>query len=375
LLQAGKNEFRQPFERQDLQTRVPLQRRIGQELPFQLESGLFWRQQNQRQPLRIFEERAADFFQAQECFPRASRTEQKSRLHPTFVAQKSGTVKEEGGAGAGADSFFIAKAGLLCHKNQDMISVKSLSKTYGAQVAVNELSFEVPAGQILGFLGPNGAGKSTTLKMLTGMLEPTSGTAAICGFDLRQQALEVKRHVGFVPESGAVFESLTGLEYLEMVAALYAIPEAPARERIKQFIAFFDLSFETLTDKLLGAYSKGMRRKVVITSALLHNPPVVFFDEPLDGLDANAAVGFKALIQTLAKEGKTIVYSSHILDVVERVCDRVIIIDKGRLLVDGRPEELVASHGSGTLEQLFTQLTGGTELQRRAEDFAKTFRP
>src|SRR5207247_10269144 len=127
-----------------------------------------------------------------------------------------------------------------------------------------------------------------------------------------------------------------------------------ARSRIEQFIALFDLSFETLTDKLLGAYSKGMRRKVVITAALLHNPPVVFFDEPLDGLDANAAVGFKALIQTLAREGKTIVYSSHILDVVERVCDRVIIIDKGKLLLDGRPEELVASSGSGTVDPLVT---------------------
>lgn len=256
-----------------------------------------------------------------------------------------------------------------------MISVQSLSKTFGTQRAVNELTFDVPAGQILGFLGPNGAGKSTTLKMLTGMIEPTSGTATICGFDLLRQSLEVKRHVGFVPESGAVFESLTGLEYLEMVAALYSIPEEAARARIRQFIAFFDLSFETLTDKLLGAYSKGMRRKVVITAALLHNPPVVFFDEPLDGLDANAAVGFKTLIQTLAREGKTIVYSSHILDVVERVCDRVIIIDKGRLLVDGKPDELVAGHGVDTLEKLFTQLTGGGELQRRAEDFAKTFRP
>lgn len=256
-----------------------------------------------------------------------------------------------------------------------MILLQHLTKRFGAQTAVDALSFEVPAGQILGFLGPNGAGKSTTLKMLTGMLEPTSGTATICGFDLLRQPLEVKRRVGFVPESGAVFESLTGLEYLEMVAALYAIPQEAALARIRQFIAFFDLSFETLTDKLLGAYSKGMRRKVVITAALLHNPPVVFFDEPLDGLDANAAVGFKALIQTLAHEGKTIVYSSHILDVVERVCDRVIIIDKGRMQVDGRPEELLAAHGVDTLERLFTQLTGGTELERRAADFARTFRP
>ena len=159
-----------------------------------------------------------------------------------------------------------------------------------------------------------------------------------------------------------------------MIAALYGIAEGPARARIRQFISFFDLSFETLTDKLLGAYSKGMRRKVVITAALLHNPPLVFFDEPLDGLDANAAVGFKALIQTLAREGKTIIYSSHILDVVERVCDRVIIIDKGKVLVDGRPDELVVSHNSGTLERLFTQLTGGSELERKAADFARTFR-
>jgi len=215
------------------------------------------------------------------------------------------------------------------------IIVDGLTKRFGSQVAVDRLSFTVPAGQIVGFLGPNGAGKSTTLKMLTGMLKPNSGTAKVCGYDLLSDTIEVKRHIGFVPESGAVFESLTGLEYLEMVAALYGIPSAAARERIQQFIAFFDLSFQTLTDKLLGAYSKGMRRKVVITSALLHNPPVVFFDEPLDGLDANAAVGFKALIQTLAREGRTIIYSSHILDVVERVCDRVIIIDKGRLLLDG----------------------------------------
>jgi len=256
-----------------------------------------------------------------------------------------------------------------------MISVQQLTKQFGTQVAVDQLSFEVPAGQIVGFLGPNGAGKSTTLKILTGMLEPTSGGAKICGFDLLQDVIEVKKRVGFVPESGAVFESLTGLEYLEMVAALYGIPQAAAVDRIRQFIAFFDLSFDTLTDKLLGAYSKGMRRKVVITAGLLHNPPVVFFDEPLDGLDANAAVGFKALIQTLAREGKAIIYSSHILDVVERVCNRVIIIDKGRLLLDGKPEELVAAHQSGSLERLFTQLTGGSELEKRAEDFAKTFRP
>src|SRR6267154_656100 len=136
-----------------------------------------------------------------------------------------------------------------------MISLQHLTKRFGGQIAVDGLSCEIPAGQIVGFLGPNGAGKSTTLKMLTGMLAPTSGMATVCGYDLQRDTLEVKRHVGFVPESGAVFESLTGLEYLEMVAALYGIPQDPARARIQQFIAFFELSFETLTDKLLGAYS------------------------------------------------------------------------------------------------------------------------
>jgi ABC-2 type transport system ATP-binding protein len=256
-----------------------------------------------------------------------------------------------------------------------VVSLQHLTKVFGAQVAVDDLSFEVPAGQIVGFLGPNGAGKTTTLRMLTGMTAPTRGTANICGFDLLNEPIEVKKRIGFVPDSGAVFESLTGLEHLEMVAALYGIPQQIARPRIEQFISFFDLSMDTLANKMLGAYSKGMRRKVVITAALLHNPSVVFFDEPLEGLDANASVGFKALIQSLAKEGKAIIYSSHILDVVERVCDRVIIIDKGRSVVDGRPEELVAAHGSGTLERLFTQITGGVELETRAETFAKTFLP
>ncbi|MGB6221937.1 ABC transporter ATP-binding protein [Haloferula sp.] len=255
-----------------------------------------------------------------------------------------------------------------------MLEIKELTKRFGTQTAVDHLSLEVPAGQIVGLLGPNGAGKSTTLKMLTGLLEPSSGTAVIAGHDLLADPMEVKRRVGFVPDSGAVFESLTGLEYLEMVAALYGIGAKAARERIEQFLSFFELGFDTLTDKLLGAYSKGMRRKVVITAALLHNPPVVFFDEPLDGLDANAAVGFKSLIQTLAREGKTIVYSSHILDVVEKVCDRVVIIDKGQLKVDGPPMELVREHGARTLEHLFTELTGGRDLEKRATDFARTFR-
>lgn len=253
-----------------------------------------------------------------------------------------------------------------------MISIHGLTKRFGAQIAVDHLDLEVPAGTILGLLGPNGAGKTTTLKMITGMLAPDSGTAEICGVDVVTHPLVAKRLMGFVPDSGAVYESLTGLEFLLMIAALYGIAEAPAKPRIRQFLDFFELDEQTLNAKLLGAYSKGMRRKIVITAALLHNPKVVLLDEPLDGLDANAAVGFKALLETLAREGKTIVYSSHVLDVVERVCDRVAIMVQGRLIADGKPQQLLEIHGAGTLEQLFTRLTGLTELEARAESFAKT---
>ncbi|MEO6596889.1 MAG: ABC transporter ATP-binding protein [Planctomycetota bacterium] len=256
-----------------------------------------------------------------------------------------------------------------------MISLRGLSKAFGGQIAVDNLSLEVPAGVILGFLGPNGAGKTTTLKMMTGLLEPTAGQALICGVDIAAQPIEAKRLLGFVPDSGAVYEALTGLEFLLMIAALYGIEEQKARPRIRQFLDFFELDEHTLHHKLLGAYSKGMRRKIVITAALLHNPRVVLLDEPLDGLDANAAVGFKALLETLAREGKTIVYSSHVLDVVERVCHRVAIIAQGKLLVDGTPAELLKAHGAATLEQLFTRMTGVSGVEARAADFAKNLLP
>jgi ABC-2 type transport system ATP-binding protein len=257
-----------------------------------------------------------------------------------------------------------------------VISLQQLTKGFGGPtLAVDRLSLEVPAGQILGLLGPNGAGKTTTLKMVTGMLAPDFGTALICGVDIVRQPLEAKRLLGFVPDSAAVYEALSGLEFLLMVAALYGIGEQQARPRIRQFLDFFELDEKTLTGKLLGAYSKGMRRKIVITAALLHNPRVVLLDEPLDGLDANAAVGFKALLETLAREGKTIVYSSHVLDVVERVCHRVAIIDKGVLRVDGTPQELLRQHGAATLEELLTRLTGVTGVEARAAEFAKHLLP
>ena len=251
-----------------------------------------------------------------------------------------------------------------------MIRLRQLRKEYGAQVAVEGLAFEIPAGQILGLLGPNGAGKSTTVKMLTGILKPTSGTAELFGHDVVQDPVGVKRVVGYVPESGAVFETLTAREYLELVAALHRLPAAEAAERIARFAEFFELAAE-LDAKPLAAYSKGMRQKVVITAALLHNPRAVFFDEPLNGLDVAAALRLKTLIQSLAREGKTIVYCSHILDVVERLCERVVIIHRGAVAADGTVPELLARTGMPTLERVFNQLTATENLLERAEEFAR----
>ena len=252
-----------------------------------------------------------------------------------------------------------------------MIRLANLSKSYGTQQAVRGIDLEIPTGQLVGLLGPNGAGKSTTIKMLTGMLLPTAGTAEVEGHDVVRDPLVVKGIVGYVPESGAVFEALTAREYLRFVAALYHIPEDEADQRIARFAAFFDLEPGDLEDKPLSAFSKGMRQKVVITSALLHNPRVVFFDEPLNGLDANAALSFKTLITSLARDGKTIVYCSHILDVVERVCERVVIIHEGRIVADGTTQELRERAGEPTLERVFNKLTATENLLARAEEFAR----
>jgi ABC-2 type transport system ATP-binding protein len=256
-----------------------------------------------------------------------------------------------------------------------VIRLRQLSKRFGEVEAVCSLDLEIPTGQLVGLLGPNGAGKSTTVKMLTGMLPPSAGTAEVFGLDVVRDPVAVKRLVGYVPESGAVFETLTGWEYLQLVASLYGLPDGEAAARILRFAEFFELAEATLRRELLAGYSKGMRQRVVITAALLHNPKAIFFDEPLNGLDANAALGFKTLITSLAREGKTIVYCSHILDVVERICERVVIIHEGRIVADGSVPELEQRTGEPTLERVFNHLTATENLLARAEEFARALGP
>ena len=254
-----------------------------------------------------------------------------------------------------------------------MIILDRITKVFPPTAAVDGVSLEIPSGQLVGYLGPNGAGKSTTVKMLTGVMAPTSGRAEIYGLDVQRETLQVKRMIGYVPESGAVYETLTGREYLEMVGRLYGLADSIIKDRVAKFGDFFELSRETLGRKLLSAYSKGMKQKVVISAALIHNPRVIFFDEPLNGLDASTQLMFKTLIKNLAAEGKTILYCSHILDVVERMCDRIVIIDHGRVAADGTLAELQASSGEGSLERIFNKLTAHDDLEERADEFSKTF--
>ena len=253
-----------------------------------------------------------------------------------------------------------------------MISIRQLTKRYGDKVAVDNITLDIPEGQLVGYLGPNGAGKSTTIKILTGMLRPTLGSAQIHGLDTIADNLAVKQLIGFVPDSGAVFETLTGWEYVEMVGRLHNLDESVILQRVGNFAEFFELPMTTMQSERLAGYSKGMRQKVVIIAALIHNPRVVFFDEPLNGLDANIATMFKELIRHLVRDGKTVLFSSHILDVVERMCDRIIVINAGRIVADGSLTTLQQQTGEDSLERIFSILTGGTDLEGRAAAFSRT---
>jgi ABC-2 type transport system ATP-binding protein len=241
-----------------------------------------------------------------------------------------------------------------------MIRTRGLTRQYDATTAVDRLDLDVARGEILGFLGPNGAGKSTTVKMLIGMVKPTAGTAEVAGFDIGREPLEVKRRIGYVPEAGTVYESLSAIEYLDLVGSLHHLDPRVAAERAADLLSHFGL--EASRDQRLGSYSKGMRQKVLLAAALIHKPDVLFLDEPLSGLDANATLFVKDLLRGLAAQGCTVFFCSHILDVVERLCSRIVIIDRGRAIADGRVEEITGATGTATLEEAFHTLTGTKDV-------------
>ena len=248
-----------------------------------------------------------------------------------------------------------------------MIQTDKLTRAYEDKLALDALDLTVAPGEILGFLGPNGAGKSTTVKILTGMIRATSGTARIAGYDISAQPLEVKRRIGYVPESGALYESLTPNEYLELIACLQHIDRKAGQTRAAELLELFGI--DDVANQPMSEFSKGMKQKVVLSAALIHRPDVLFLDEPLNGLDAGAATIVKELLRRLAAQGKTILFCSHILEVVERICTRIVIIDKGKQIISGSAAEIAAATNTHTLEDAFNQLTGVRDVERVTSDF------
>ncbi len=244
------------------------------------------------------------------------------------------------------------------------IEVEGLSFAFPAKRVLEDVTFSVGEGEVVGYLGPNGAGKTTTLKILLGLLRPEVGRILVAGLDPRLDPVLVRGLVGYVPESGALYETLTPVEHLTLVGRLHGLDPALLDVRIDELLESFGL--RSVASRRMGGFSKGMKQKVVIASALLHAPRVLFLDEPLNGLDANATVTVKEVIRGLAAGGTSVVYSSHLMDVVERVSDRVIIIDHGRVVADGQIAALRTRSGDATLEALFQRLTVGEQTHAQA---------
>jgi len=242
-----------------------------------------------------------------------------------------------------------------------LIELQGLTKRFGGLVAVDSLTLEVRPGEVYGFLGPNGAGKTTTVKLLSGLLQPTSGTARIAGFDIVTDTLEAKRRLGLVPDEPFVYPKLTGAEFLRFVGDLHSVDEARQRRRIPELLEMFEL--QDRGGELVEAYSHGMRQKLVLASILLHEPKALLLDEPLVGLDPKSARLAKEIFRTLASRGCAIFMCTHVLDIAERLCDRIGIMIGGRLKAAGTVEELRRQAScEGSLEDAFLSLTGGSEV-------------
>lgn len=238
------------------------------------------------------------------------------------------------------------------------IEIHDLHKIYNGFHAVDGLSVTVPQGCFFGFLGPNGAGKTTTIKMLMGLAQPNSGSMQVLGLRIPENSLQVRQQIGLVPDDTLLFDYLTGAEYLEFVARLYALPRGPAKERTRELLEMFELNENPR--KLIGEYSKGMRKRVAMAAALIHRPRLFLMDEPFEGVDAVGARMMKDILLQQVHRGATVFLTSHVLEVVERLCDRVAIIHRGKVLVEGTIAELrqEAEAGATSLEDIFVRLVG-----------------
>lgn len=250
---------------------------------------------------------------------------------------------------------------------EPIIKIRSLSKKYGEKQVLNDIDLDIYPGQIIGYIGPNGAGKSTTVKVLTGIIQDYSGEVTVWGKSLKDNLMEIKKSIGYIPELAELYDLLTPREYLMFIGKLYHIEDHVINERAERMLNEFGLLPNI--DQRMDSFSKGMRQKILLTSGLLHNPSIVILDEPLSGLDANAVILVKELLQVLKQEGKTIFYCSHMMDVVEKVSDRIVLIDKGRIVANATIDELRAG-SSSSLEQIFARLTDAGNATGKAGSFA-----
>jgi ABC-2 type transport system ATP-binding protein len=253
-----------------------------------------------------------------------------------------------------------------------MIELKGVIKKYGAFRAVDDVSFAVRPSEILGYLGPNGAGKTTTIKMLVGFFPPTRGEILFNGADIKKVLYEYRARLGYVPEEAAAYPYLSAMDYLLLVGRLRRIPEKALRSRIERFLELFDLGLAM--DSPLSSFSKGMVQKVVLASALLHDPDILILDEPLSGLDVETAMVIRNVLRKLSTEGKTIFFSSHVLEVVEKICTRVIILHQGRVVADDSVENLRNLMKLPSLGEIFGQLVIRKDTNKTADEVVKAMK-
>ncbi len=252
-----------------------------------------------------------------------------------------------------------------------IISLKNVYKNYGSKQVLKGINLAIYPGQVIGYIGPNGAGKSTTVKILCGLISDYQGEVTIEGINLKEDPIAVKSKIGYVPELAELYDVLTPVEFLGFMAELYNMSKELATDRITKMLTAFGL--EANMHQRMDTFSKGMRQKVLITSGLLHNPDIIILDEPLSGLDANSVIIVKDLISKLAREGKTIFYCSHMMDVVEKVSDRIILISDGTVIADGSIEELRQHKGNHSLEYIFAQMTAKDSLSDAADQLMNAF--
>lgn len=237
-----------------------------------------------------------------------------------------------------------------------MIKFKNVTKVYNRTIkAVNNVSFEVRGGEIVGFTGPNGSGKTTTIKMLTGILPPDKGEIKINGFDIKKNMIQAKSSIGYIADSPDMFLRLKGIEFLNFIADVYKVSNDDRKKRVNELAERFELT-DALSSPMMS-YSHGMRQKLMVIAALVHNPPVWILDEPMTGLDPKSSYELKEMMREHAKKGNAVFFSTHVLEVAEKLCDKVIIIKKGYLLYDGTLENLESQHLNQTLENIFLEMT------------------